>query len=201
MSDFNDFGTRLKNLRKKYNLTQKELAYKVFVSPSYVSKLEKNIEHPSPKLITLLAIEFNVSTRYLVDGIEDEEFRADLWGKRKKDETELELTEDLSSFVNALRLSDNPIPSNEIMETLLEFMNIMKVCADATSVNYSINFVHVLSDYFSDFLKYLRELEENEPNQSDNEVYRISYLMSKNFQDLVDDIKEMYIERNNSSDK
>lgn len=186
-----NFGERLKQLRKEYSLTQKDLASRVFVSPSYISKLEKNAEEPSPKLVTLLAMEFNVSTDYLLSGVEDKDFKRDLWGRRDKNtETEIALQDDLKKFIDYVNSSESAIFQSEIMSCVLDFVDVLKIYANATSTTYSVNFMHILSDYFLRFCENLRELEGENAD-----IYKISFQMSQNFQELVNDIKDMHIQR------
>jgi len=61
------FGNRLKNLRKKYQLTQKELAEKLGVSPAAIGLYEQNRRTPDIELIRKIANIFKVSTDYLIN--------------------------------------------------------------------------------------------------------------------------------------
>lgn len=64
------FGDRLKMLRKKYQLNQKELALKLEVSPSTVAMYETNRRNPDLDLVVTIAYLFQVSTDYLLSGTE-----------------------------------------------------------------------------------------------------------------------------------
>lgn len=66
-------GDKIRNLRVKQNLTQKELADKVFVTAQAVSKWEKNEAEPSIKTINQLAQLFNVDVNYLISENDVEE--------------------------------------------------------------------------------------------------------------------------------
>lgn len=61
------FGKILKTLRKEQNLTQRELADRIFVSKSVISYYEKSERTPSPEVIVKLAYTFNVSTDFLLE--------------------------------------------------------------------------------------------------------------------------------------
>lgn len=65
------FAQRLKALRKKKNLTQGELGKMVYVTASYMSRIETRDEIPSRKVIKLLSVALNVSEDYLL-GLTDE---------------------------------------------------------------------------------------------------------------------------------
>jgi len=56
-----NIGKHLKTLREKNNLTQEQLADKLFVSRSNVSKWERNISLPDAETLLELSKIFNVS--------------------------------------------------------------------------------------------------------------------------------------------
>lgn len=61
-----DFGTKLRQLRKERNLTQKQLAALIGVKNSVISFYEVGDRFPSPEVIRKLAITLHVSTDYLL---------------------------------------------------------------------------------------------------------------------------------------
>jgi transcriptional regulator with XRE-family HTH domain len=61
-----DFGERLKALREEKNLTRKDLANKLIVSYSAVSKYETNVRFPDKETLINLADFFDVSIDYLL---------------------------------------------------------------------------------------------------------------------------------------
>ena len=62
----NRFAENLKNLRKSHNLTQNDLAEKLFVSAQTVSRWENGDGEPSLDLLSALADTFGVSVDRLV---------------------------------------------------------------------------------------------------------------------------------------
>ncbi len=56
-----DIGTRIKEYRKYQNISQEELALKVFVSRQTISNWETNKSYPDIKSLTMLSNIFNVS--------------------------------------------------------------------------------------------------------------------------------------------
>jgi len=62
----NDFGKFLKQKRQEKSLTQKDLAKKLFVSESAVSKWEKNIAHPDITLLPRLSKILGVTEHELI---------------------------------------------------------------------------------------------------------------------------------------
>lgn len=65
MVDFN-FGKRLKELRRKANLTQEQLATRLGISKSVVSYYELSERTPSPEILIKLVSIFHVSSDYLL---------------------------------------------------------------------------------------------------------------------------------------
>lgn len=64
------FGTRLKELRIAYNLTQAQLAQAIGLVKSSISSYEKGLKYPSVEVLIKLCNYFKVSSDYLL-GISD----------------------------------------------------------------------------------------------------------------------------------
>lgn len=64
-------GERIKYLREKNGLTQKDVAVKLGVEPAAISKYELNMREPNIEAIKKLATIFNVSIDYLLGRIPD----------------------------------------------------------------------------------------------------------------------------------
>lgn len=67
-----EFGTRLRQLRKEKNLTQKQLASLIGVQHAVISFYELGDRIPSPQIIKKLAVTLHVSSDYLL-GIEKQD--------------------------------------------------------------------------------------------------------------------------------
>ena len=61
-----EFGSRLRELRKQKNLTQKQLAALIGVKNSIISFYEVGDRFPSPEIIIKLATALNVSADFLL---------------------------------------------------------------------------------------------------------------------------------------
>jgi transcriptional regulator with XRE-family HTH domain len=64
--DIMDIGKRIREYRKIYNLSQEQLADKIFVSRQTVSNWENNKTYPDIQIIVSLSILFNVSLDELI---------------------------------------------------------------------------------------------------------------------------------------
>lgn len=61
-----DFGKRLKLIREDHNLSREDLANKLNISYSTISKYETNVRFPDQEMLSKIADLFNVSTDYLL---------------------------------------------------------------------------------------------------------------------------------------
>ena len=64
----NTFGSFLSSKRKENNLTQKELANKLYVTESAVSKWENGLNMPDTSLMKQISKDFSISIDELLDG-------------------------------------------------------------------------------------------------------------------------------------
>lgn len=62
---------RIKELRKKLNISQKEFGEKIGVTDTSISKIEKGERNPSEQTIKSICREFNVSIMWLKEGLGD----------------------------------------------------------------------------------------------------------------------------------
>lgn len=62
-------GTRVKVVRNQAKLTQAQFANEIGISQTHVSKIEKDVEHPSQTLIRLISIKYNIDEEWLVHGV------------------------------------------------------------------------------------------------------------------------------------
>ncbi len=61
-----DIGSKITTLRKKFNLSQSELAKKVEVSRTIIGNYERNENTPSVDILLKIAKTFDVSIDYLI---------------------------------------------------------------------------------------------------------------------------------------
>lgn len=62
-------GIRIKQIRTQQGLTQAQFADEMAISQTHVSKIEKGVEHPSPTLLRLMSLKYNIDETWLTDGI------------------------------------------------------------------------------------------------------------------------------------
>lgn len=67
----NKFGQFLRNLRESYgennsNYSLRKVAGRLEIEPSYLSKIERDLENPSEELINKIAVEFNQDKNILL---------------------------------------------------------------------------------------------------------------------------------------
>jgi transcriptional regulator with XRE-family HTH domain len=112
------FGQRLRLLRERKGLVQKQISDFLGVSESTVGKYENDQRTPPPDTITKLATYFNVSTDYLL-GVSNE--RKPGSGVKAIDNPEV--TDFMKTVVGEFRLDPNLTPKDqqEIIEDLAEY--------------------------------------------------------------------------------
>ena len=64
----NEVGLRLKELRRKLNMSQAQLGEKMGIKATTLAKHENGICFPTGKMLNILASQYNVSMDYLVCG-------------------------------------------------------------------------------------------------------------------------------------
>ena len=74
------FGLRLRNLRKKTNLSQLNLGKKIGVSGTAISQYESDLRFPDQDVLIKLCIFFDISADYLL-GLSQVEFPPLKYGK------------------------------------------------------------------------------------------------------------------------
>jgi transcriptional regulator with XRE-family HTH domain len=69
------FGDIVRDFRMVEGLTSKELAYKLKVSPAYITKIELHNEIPKPELIIKIAKVLRFKSTYLLSQAKKEKIR------------------------------------------------------------------------------------------------------------------------------
>lgn len=103
-------GERIKEIRKLRGITQKDLSEMVYVTQSYISRIELNKETPTDMLLKLIALDFNVSLDWLRTGngsmkIDD---KHDYFERNNKKNLITDITTELTQFSNILIGADAP---------------------------------------------------------------------------------------------
>lgn len=80
--DNSTLGDRIKNARKKLNLTQEQLGEMTDVTSAYIGQIERNERTPSLKRLKKMANQLEVSVEYLVVGTKSS---AEITGDLKKE--------------------------------------------------------------------------------------------------------------------
>lgn len=111
-------GNKIKALRQKFNLTQKELADKLEIKPSTIGMYEQNRREPSYDLLQKISLIFNVSTDYLI--LDDEAFEAS--------STEyLPRTNDIQNILNDLKEELAKKPSLMFKGEIIDESDMFKI--------------------------------------------------------------------------
>lgn len=111
-------GKRIKEVRKLFRLSQKELAENLGMSSSYLSEIENGIANPGPEFFLKLSNEHNVSMDYLFHGIGN----IILGSHQKIQEEEFDFEEDIYSIEKLVWLMNHsPFYKNTILSFASKF--------------------------------------------------------------------------------
>lgn len=113
-------GERIKDIRKKNQLNQKEFGERIGITYSSISLIEKGTNNPSEQTIRAICQEFNIRRQWLEEGI------GDMFVPEAEDDQIIEEAfAQRSEFVKALFKAITKTPGGwELMEQLAE--NIAK---------------------------------------------------------------------------
>lgn len=56
-----ELGSKIKNIRYNYNISQEELARRLEINRNYLSRIETNKSLPTAEILAKLAVSFNIS--------------------------------------------------------------------------------------------------------------------------------------------
>lgn len=73
MERLNTIGKRIKEIRKSFNLTQKDFAKPLGISYGHISNIEKDKDAPSKALIKLISSEYEIDENWIINGSNDPE--------------------------------------------------------------------------------------------------------------------------------
>ena len=118
--DMPAIGRRIKKVRQRLKLQQREFAKSLGTAHSYISKIETGNANPGPSLFLRLSKEFNVSIEYLFSG------SGDMFRKQTKinaDKLEhIDLANDLQSMEDLVWLMEHsPFVKNTVLGFGLKF--------------------------------------------------------------------------------
>lgn len=120
------FGERLKELRLENELTQLELAKKLFISKSSICKYEKDNNFPEASLLQKIADYFNVSVDYLLG---KSNVKSNNISKGKDELIDNKLKEILECYAEA-GYDPNQITKEEFKLVLDTYMNLKGIRKD-----------------------------------------------------------------------
>ena len=177
-------GKFIKNIRKKNNMTQKQLADKYGVTYQAVSKWEKGINLPEITLIRKMSKDFNISVEDILDG--------ELLTK-KKNRNELILIISIFSLI-IVSLIIIIVTSNKSNNKSFEFKTISSTCKDF-NVSGSLAYDNEKSSIYISHINYCggndetiyKEIECNLYEKNDDITKKISSCKSKDNEIKLED--------------
>lgn len=114
-------GNRIKELRIKHDLTQRELSQKIHIAQNTLSQIENDIANPSYEVLNLIADFFQCSTDYLL-GREDDLGVIQVYPQTDKLDT---LNADEQKIIDFIR-KNPPLNATEWIELYAELPRYMQ---------------------------------------------------------------------------
>ncbi len=108
-----DIGQRLKAVRKRLQVQQKDMAAAMKVASSYLSEIENGKGNPGPEFFVRLAAEYPINLHYLFMGVGD--MLVDEEGKAKKQE--INLDEAVETVEQVTRLIEDSVYLRSVIMT------------------------------------------------------------------------------------
>ena len=149
-------GDRIKELRVKHGLTQKDIAALLDVSPSTVGMYEQNRREPDANTLVKISERFNVSTDYLLGTPE------------KKELSSSSLAAGFGMLMRQVR--EEKGITVEKMAVDLGMPTTLLIGIEAKSVPPSLNAAIKIADYLEVSIDYLLGTDEKEKRTSYNEL-------------------------------
>lgn len=184
-------GMRIKQIRQANNLTQKEFAKRIYVSPSYVCKLESGKEEPTPKLVKLIALEFNVSTSYVLGYTEEpQNFRDDFFGRDGVKNGDF--FSEVDNIIASIMETENISLKTDVGGVVEDIADIVKGYAKQGDEMYIALVLHELSYFLFNWCEHIRNIE-GDLTESNINAHFIKMLSESQYSIL--EIRDMYIKR------
>ena len=169
----NATGSRIKELRRKLGIRQNEFANRIKVSPSYVSQVESGKEIPTDKLLSLIAIQYNVSFEWLKNG-----------------EGTLELQLGTYDRYERQNNSDAVSPQEEIIkQQICSLVNLFETEAEKAIA------LEVVSNVVTETLELFSIAEKATSKERTKTILKAARDAKEAFGQDIDSVVEMYLER------
>ncbi len=179
----NDVGFRIKALRQKRDVSQKEFSKRVCVSQSYLSRIETGNEQPTDMLIKLIALEFNCSLRWLQKNEGEMEIDDyDYWDRPSAEQLNygaISNTIDLLSLLKNRNEAGQFICVSTVIQLLINLLGLDNQ-SKATLI------MDEFSSFAAEFQSVISSLEKNECTPS-----KLNSLIVDS-QDIVEELRILY---------
>ena len=189
----NNIGERVRQIRNLKSLTQETFAKRICVSRSFVSRMEAGKEKPSNSLLKLIALEFNVSTEWLFDGIGEMKtsktsydcFDRDCITNFKDGSIDI-----MHEFNNLLSNTNSTYVYQSSLGLISELISLLK------TFQKSGNFSYIIYEKVCDILIEISyQIQNIENNQNTETVYKNILILQEVINATLSEIKKMYIKK------
>lgn len=187
----NTIGSRLRLIRKHFKLTQQEFGKRVFVSASYISKVESGTEIPSDSFIKLVSLEYKTSYFWLLNG-SGGMFDSDSISEEFKDFAMKQLPATLKDLEHTVfSINYNSVDSLDLI--LNSLVHLLKI--NLSSENLTNTYIECLGSIFNETAFFIDMCANTVPNDyfEQNRTAKRIEATAANYKDTLKKIFELFI--------
>ncbi|MDE6657922.1 MAG: helix-turn-helix domain-containing protein [Oscillospiraceae bacterium] len=187
----NAINERIKLIRKDNNLTQKQFAKRILVTQSYLSRLESGKEIPNEKLIKLIALEFNVPTGWLENGVGSKTIVKgvnDYFDRGYNNTQQKEMQEQLEDFAMYLKKQNNEVISSYTSVIILEMKSFLESISNEPKGLQTATFEIIAAAVMELFIQ-LQKLSTDTKPESFNSI---AWLCTSTLTESLAELREIY---------
>lgn len=184
-----NLGDRIKLLRTTKNLSQKDFANRIMVTQSYLSRIERNVEKPTPKLLRLIAFEFDISLTWLstgdgdINSMYDEEHEY----SQAFQEGSIEALELFEKELNEIIDVDLHNSFQTFLYSIIKYINFGK----GTNAFKT----QVISSFLNGMLCILELLIDIEKDPNQETLYKKLFISKTELNETINNILSIYLQR------
>lgn len=183
-----ELGERIREVRKDCSITQEKFAERMLVSASYISKIESGKEIPSDIFLKLMSLEFDVSLKWLRDGVGTKDIKINQPDYFNRNQTyDINIKKDIIDFKKVLYQMPNSI-HDSISFMLDECTHIFK--SEYLKDSQKILIMSIITDIFTIITQMIDKFFTINKND-EKELLRFERFFLETSQEILEKINEI----------
>lgn len=185
-----DIGKRVKDLRTLLKITQKDFADRLFVSASYISKVESGKENPTDMLIKLIALDFNISLDWLKTGKGNMRLQkgdSDYFDREYESPFKEHILCVFNELIELINVASNSLINLSIANVIGSFSQLLSL--KDLDINYRSLLIKKAADIFLSYTETIMNIENLDKNSPE-----FSHTLYSQIHNALDDISFCFLE-------